>query len=119
MNKIRFVSPLVVALGFCAAPAWSQSSLTIDTAPPAARQETPGAAREGYVWAPGYWKYENSQYTWSEGHYIPARKGYRYHSPHWEQSNGRWTLFPEQWAYDEDAKDKTEHDATQWIPGRR
>ena len=23
------------------------------------------------------------------------------------------------WTYDEDAKDKSEHDATQWIPGRR
>jgi hypothetical protein len=117
--NIRIASPLVVALGFCAAPAWSQSSLTIDTAPPAARQENPGPAREGYVWAPGYYKYENNRYTWSEGHYIPSRKGYRYEPPRWEESNGRYTLFPEQWVRDEDAKDKTGHDATQWIPGRK
>ena len=43
--NIRIASPLLVALGLCAAPAWSQSSLTIDTAPPAARQENPGPAR--------------------------------------------------------------------------
>ena len=118
INK-RIVPPLVVALGFIAAPAWSQSSLTIDTAPPAARQETPGPAREGYTWAPGYYKYENNRYTWSEGHYVPSRKGYRYESPRWEERDGRYTLYPEQWVRDEDAKDKTEHDATQWIPGRK
>jgi hypothetical protein len=119
MMKNRIVPPLVVALGFVAAPAFAQSSLTIDTAPPAARQETPGPAREGYTWAPGYWKHDNDRYTWSEGHYIPSRKGYRYEPPRWEESNGRYTLYQEQWVRDEDAKDKKEHDATQWEPGRR
>ena len=119
MIKHRIVPPLLVALGFIAAPAWSQSSITTDTAPPAARQEPPGPAREGYIWAPGYYKYESNNYTWQEGHYIPARKGYRYQAPRWEESNGKFTLYPEQWVRDEDAKDKTEHDATQWMPGRK
>ena len=37
MIRNRIVPQLVLALGFVAAPAWAQSSLTIDTAPPAAR----------------------------------------------------------------------------------
>jgi hypothetical protein len=119
MIRNRIVPPLVVALGFVAAPAWSQSSITIDTAPPAARQEAPGAVREGYVWAPGYWNWQDNRHAWVEGHYVPARKGYRYQAPRWEEANGHWTLYPEQWVLDEDAKDKSGHDAPQWIPGRQ
>ena len=42
MINIRTVPPLLVALGFCAAPAWGQSSLTIDTAPPAVQPYSAG-----------------------------------------------------------------------------
>jgi hypothetical protein len=114
----RRIALLAVALA-ASVPAWSQSSLTIDTAPPAARIETPGPVREGYVWAPGYWGYESDRYTWVEGRYLEARPGRRYVAPRWEQSGGRWTLYPEQWVSDEDAKDKRGGDARQWEPGRR
>ena len=113
------MAPLLVALGCCAAPAWSQSSLTIDTAPPAARVETPGPVREGQVWAPGYWNYENDRHVWVDGRYVESRPEQRYVAPRWEQSNGHWTLYPEQWVRDEDAKNKRSEDARQWEPGRR
>ena len=34
--------------------------------------------RKGYVWAPGYWKWEENQHVWVEGHWIEER-----HDAHW------------------------------------
>jgi len=65
--------------------------------PPAPRIEDMPAPREGYVWAPGYWSWDGSNYVWVEGRYVPALAGYTYVAPHWEAVDGGWVLRSEQW----------------------
>jgi hypothetical protein len=44
----------------------------------------------GYTWIDGYWNWNGFQWQWQPGHYTPARPGYVYVTPKWEQHNGTW-----------------------------
>jgi WXXGXW repeat (2 copies) len=85
---------LVAALGLgaVAAPVASNAAVYVDVAvaPPPPQVEVVPAARVGYVWAPGYWRWNGYRYVWVGGRYIHARRGYHYASPVWVQVNGRW-----------------------------
>ena len=112
--KTKLIAPLFAAAALAAAPAFAAhraDRIVVDQAPPTVAgddtQAQREAQREGYVWAPGYWGYTGSKFEWNKGHYVEARKGYRYEAPRWVQENGRWTLYPEQWVKNEDDKDKT------------
>jgi hypothetical protein len=114
MLKIKRWSPLLLAAGIVALPAWSAESsnavivaplsepelVVVEVAPPPLRSEEVPAAREGYVWAPGYWNYDGGNYVWAEGHFIPDQSGARYEGPRWSQSNGRYALRGERWIRD-------------------
>ena len=101
MNRIR-LSALVAALGLATLPAWSAIEyIEVQTAPPAPRVEVVPAPQQGSVWVPGYWDYRGSDYTWVEGHFEPARKGYVYMAPRYEEREhryygGRWASAEEE-----------------------
>ena len=80
-----------------AAPSAAPGLVVVQVEPPAPRVESMPAPREGYVWAPGYWSWDGSNYVWVEGRYVPALAGYSYVAPHWEAVNGGWVLIGEQW----------------------
>lgn len=86
----------IVGAPVVSAPA-TPGLVVVQVEPPAPRIETAPAAREGYVWAPGYWSWDGSNYVWVEGRYVPALAGYTYVAPHWEAVNGGWVLIGEQW----------------------
>jgi hypothetical protein len=71
--------------------------VVVQVEPPAPRVEDVPTARDGYVWAPGYWSWDGSNYVWVGGHYIPALAGYTYVAPRWEAVDGGWVLRSEQW----------------------
>ena len=71
--------------------------LEVDVAPPAARVEVAPAPRAGFVYTPGYWSYDNRQYTWSEGRFIAEREGHRYVTPAYEQRGQRWVFRAGHW----------------------
>jgi len=75
----------------------SSDLVIVQTEPPAAQVESMPASREGYVWAPGYWSWDGSNYVWVGGRYVPALAGYTYVAPRWEAVNGGWVLRGEQW----------------------
>ncbi len=65
-------------------------------APPAPIVERVGV-RPGYVWAPGYWRWDGYRYGWRGGYWVRGRVGYRYApggwgacGPHWCYRGGRW-----------------------------
>ena len=91
VTSATIISPSV------AAPVATPGLVVVQVEPPAPRVEAMPAAREGYVWAPGYWSWDGSNYVWVEGRYVPALAGYSYMPPHWEAVNGGWTLVGEQW----------------------
>jgi WXXGXW repeat (2 copies) len=57
----------------------------VDVAPPAARYED-AQVRQGYIYAPGYYQWDQSsrQHVWVKGDYQPERRG-----EHWVAH--RWT----------------------------
>ena len=73
-------------------PAAAQASLNISigTPPPAPIYEAVPAPRAGYVWAPGFWRWEGSRHVWAPGHWMAERRGYSWVPDRWEHVNGGW-----------------------------
>ena len=81
---------LAATLGGVAVPA--SAAIIVRDGPPAARDETVPATRQGYVWVNGHWQWRNGAYRWVAGNWIRERRGYRYSQPEWIERDGRWTL---------------------------
>ena len=92
---------LCVALGLGAAslPAFAESRVVIRVAPPALQVEEVPAARSGYLWAPGYWSWQNRQHVWATGHWERERRGQSYQSARWEQRGERYYFAPAHWQH--------------------
>ena len=73
-------------------PAAAQANLNISigTPPPAPIYEVVPAPRAGYVWAPGFWRWEGGRHVWAAGHWMPERRGYAWVPDRWEHANGGW-----------------------------
>jgi len=92
-GKLAAVAVLSVAsVGFSAPVFSAPVSVDIRIAPPAPRHEWVPVARQGYVWAPGYWDYRHNRYNWVSGHWVRERPGYYYNAPAWVQRGDRWHL---------------------------
>ena len=110
LTKKILISALIAAgtLGTAATPltsaAASNVEVYVNTAPPPPRYERVPAPRNGYVWAPGHWRWSDNRYryVWMGGHWERARPGYSYRAPHWVEREGRWHYRPAQWDRDRD-----------------
>jgi hypothetical protein len=90
MLKNKWWSPLLVAAGVVAVPAWSAETprsvivvpmtepeiVVVEMAPPPLRAEDVPAPREGYFWSPGYWSYNGTTYVWIDGRILPEQAGW-------------------------------------------
>jgi hypothetical protein len=87
-----------IALGAISFPA-AADQLVIDVAPPAPKVEVVPAPRAGYVWAPGYWRWEEPRRThvWVEGRYIEQRPGYRWRAHTWVPRENRYYFEEGRW----------------------
>jgi hypothetical protein len=88
----------VVAL---ALPLASQARVDVDinVAPPPPRYEVVPAPRVGFVWAPGYWAWDNGhrRHVWRRGHYVRERHGHRWVPDRWAEHDGRYRYEPGRW----------------------
>ncbi len=91
----------LIALSGVTMPAAAQVGINIDigTPPPAARVEVVPAPRPGFIWAPGYWRWEGRRHVWAEGHWIKARRDHHWVPERWvEVEKGRHYHFePGHW----------------------
>ena len=71
----------------------------IELAPPPTRFERPPPARRGYVWAPGYWRWDARArgYVWARGYWVQARPGWHYHRADWVHGRHGWEFQPGGW----------------------
>jgi hypothetical protein len=97
---------LLAAFGVASAGAMSYAptaaagvdvSVGIGVAPPAPRYEVVPPPRAGYVWAPGYWRWDGGRHVWMGGTWVRARPGYVYHQPHWEHARDGWRMHNGYW----------------------
>lgn len=96
-----------------ASPFASQAAVDIDVnvAPPPPRHEAVPPPREGYVWTPGYWNYNGSQYEWIGGRFVEGHQGERWVPHRWEEHDGRYRLDVGHWDRDdhERREERDEH----------
>lgn len=102
-RKLALLAVLgVVSAGAVYAPtaaAGVSVAVGINVAPPAPQYETVPPPRAGYVWAPGYWRWEGHRHVWVSGYWIPARPGFVYHHARWEQAHDGWHFHEGYWGH--------------------
>ncbi len=86
------------ALCAIAVPAGAQVGIgfSIGVAPPPPRYEVVPAPREGYYWAPGYWRWEEPRrsHVWVEGSWVAARQGHRWREDRWVERDRSYYYEP-------------------------
>jgi len=96
LQKMGLVGVLVSAglLVGCA-----EGGLMVRVAPPAPIIESYGSAPgPGYVWQPGYQRWDGRGYVWAPGHWerVPRARA-RWIAPHWQQRRGGWVFVEGRW----------------------
>ena len=67
-------------------------------APPEPRLEIPPPSPdESYLWQPGYWNYDGSEYRWQEGAWMPPRDGYVLMGASYDFFGGCWHFRAPYW----------------------
>jgi hypothetical protein len=103
--KLALVAAL--GLGFAGAtmyapPASAQVYVTtrVGVAPPPPRYERIPRARPGYVWAPGYWRWDGRvrRHVWAGGYWVHARPGYAWRPGGWDHGRDGWRFRNGYWA---------------------
>lgn len=97
--KSAILSALATAVLFGAmSPAFSGVGIDIEIAPPAPRVVVVPPPRVGWVWAPGYWRWDGYHHVWMEGHWMRARPGYHWVAEHWVEHHRHYRFVPGHWA---------------------
>ena len=99
-KSILCVSLLAISAGFMAPISQAQAGVFVgvQVAPPAPVYEPLPPPRIGFIWAPGYWRWNGYRHVWVGGRYMRARPGYRYYAPRWEQGpRGDWRFRGDGW----------------------
>ena len=91
----------LIAGGVVALPAVSHAqvslSVNIGVPPPPPRVEVVPPPRVGYVWAPGYWRWEGRRHVWVGGRWVRARPGEIWVAERWVQEGRHWHMEPGHW----------------------
>jgi len=80
-----------------AAPAIAGVGIDIEVAPPAPRIVEVPPPRPGFVWAPGYYRWDGHQHVWVDGRFIRERRGFHWVPEHWDEHHGRYHFEPGHW----------------------
>ena len=80
-------------------PAMARSQVYVTIGPPPPIVEVVPPPRHGYVWAPGYWRWEEPRRThiWVEGRWEAERPGYRWMADRWVPRERRYYFEPGRW----------------------
>lgn len=79
------------------APAFSADAIEIDVAPPPPRAIKVPASRPGFVWAPGYYRWDGHAHIWVDGRFIRERAGAHWIPEHWDKHHGRYRFVSGHW----------------------
>lgn len=101
MKPSRLAQSLLLSLALAVGTAvLAQVSFSINIGPPPQIFEPVPMMQPGYVWAPGYWAWNNDHHIWVRGRTIVQRPGYRWEPDRWEQRGSSYYRQPGSWARD-------------------
>ncbi|HEV3239293.1 MAG TPA: YXWGXW repeat-containing protein [Casimicrobiaceae bacterium] len=97
----RIVLLTAIALGAGLSPVGSDAAVAVDieVAPPAPRVVVVPPPRVGYVWAPGYWRWNGHRHVWVEGRWVRERRGWHWVPDQWVAVGPRWHYAPGHWEH--------------------
>jgi hypothetical protein len=99
MRMQVLTSGLLLAIGAAVTSMPSHAvGVYVGVAPPAPQVEVVPGARVGYVWAPGYWRWNGYRHVWVSGYWLRARPGWHWVAPHWSPYGRRWHYAGGYWA---------------------
>ena len=88
---------LGLALSFCAA-SHAGAQVVVRIGPPAPVHEVIPPPREGYVWQPGYHRWDGNRYVWVPGAYAaPPRPHAAWIPGHWSHRGGGYVWVDGHW----------------------
>jgi WXXGXW repeat (2 copies) len=82
------------------APAFSAPVIEVEVAPPPPRVVVAPPPRPGFVWAPGYYRWDGHAHVWVDGHFIRERRGMHWVPEHWDEHHGHYRFVPGHWDRD-------------------
>lgn len=94
-----YVMPVLAATLFLgsAVPAFSAVGIDIRIAPPAPRVVVAPPPRPGFIWAPGYYRWDGHHHVWADGRWLRERRGHHWVPDHWNERHGRYHYEPGHW----------------------
>ncbi len=82
------------------APAFAAIGVDIQIAPPPPPPNIViPAPRVGFVWAPGYWRWDGHQHVWVDGRWLRAHPGRHWVPEHWVEHHGHYRFVAGHWAH--------------------
>lgn len=90
----------LVLAGATLAPIAAEARVNVDinVGPPPPRVVVAPAPRPGYVYAPGYWRWNGHQHVWIDGRYMHERHGQHWVADGWVQRGPHYHYVPGHWA---------------------
>ena len=80
-----------------AAAAQVSMGIGVRVGPPPPRFERVPPPRRGYVWAPGYWRWDGHRHLWAGGHWVRVHRGYHYVPARWVHGHRGWHFHDGYW----------------------
>jgi len=99
-RRALWIAAAATALMGSFAPATSGSGIDIAVAPPPPRVVPVPARRPGFVWAPGYYRWDGHRHVWVDGHFVRERRGSHWVPERWVEHHGRYRFMPGHWEPD-------------------
>ena len=104
MSKISttWLRPLaivaIVAATASAAHAARYITEVVTAPPPSPLTETITVApHPGWIWHPGYYRWEGNNYVWTGGEWVEPKPGYRWEPHVWVKEGKGWRLREGEW----------------------
>ena len=98
--SLRFLSAVLFSVVLSAAPACASSHgrVYVRIAPPAPIVELRGVAPRGYVWVPGYHRWDGRGYAWMPGRWVaPPRPRAVWVPARWAHDRRGWYFIDGHW----------------------
>jgi len=97
VRKALIGAMLFFAAGVAGSAQAAHYDVDITVAPPPDRVEHMPPPRQGYVWAPGYWRWDHGHHVWVGGHWMRDRPGHQWVNNRWVHEGDRWRLEAGHW----------------------